>query len=252
MRILIVDIETAPNQAYVWGKYQQDVIEYVSEWYMMMFAYKWLGEKDTYVVALPDFETYEQDRENDYELVKVLHGLFDQADVIIAHNGDSFDVKKSNARFIYHGLTKPSFYRTIDTKKVAKRYFKFNSNKLDDLGELLGVGRKINTGGFALWKGCMAGDQKAWDKMRKYNIQDVKLLEKIYILMRGWMDNHPHHSMYTGDMSSCPICGSNRIQKRGYKPTKTMNRRAYQCRNSTCMSWFYSRVPIRGDRPEYV
>lgn len=126
MKVLIYDIETRPNTGYIWGKWEQNVIEYTEEWSMLCFAYKWLGSSKTHVVALPDFPGYDPNVVDDFDVVEKLHDLFDQADVVIAHNGDSFDQKKTHARFVYHNMTPPSPYKQIDTKKVAKRYFNFN------------------------------------------------------------------------------------------------------------------------------
>lgn len=235
MKVLIYDIETRPNTGYIWGKWEQNVIEYTEEWSMLCFAYKWLGSSKTHVVALPDFEGYDPNVVDDFDLVEKLHDLFDQADVVIAHNGDSFDQKKTHARFVYHNMTPPSPYKQIDTKKVAKRYFNFNSNKLDDLGEHFKVGRKVNTGGFELWKGCMEGDPKAWAKMKKYNKQDVDLLEKVYLRMRPWMVNHPSLAVTDEMFDGCPVCGGTDRQSRGYNYTKTGRKKRYQC--LTCGSW---------------
>lgn len=146
-----------------------------------------------------------------------------------------FDQKKTHARFVYHHMSPPSDYKQIDTKKVAKRYFNFNSNKLDDLGEYFKVGRKVNTGGFELWKGCMEGDLKAWAKMKKYNKQDVDLLEKVYLRMRPWMKNHPSIAVVEELFDGCPICGGDDMQKRGFSYTKTGRRQRYQCQ--TCHAW---------------
>lgn len=228
-RVLIYDIETAPNLAYVWGKYEQDVIRYNHEWYMLCFAYKWLGEKQTHVVALPDFKLYKKDPQNDIEVIKKLYELFNEADVIVAHNGNSFDQKKSNARFIYHGLTPPSPYRQIDTRNIARQNFKFNSNKLDDLGEYLNLGRKVQTGGFDLWLGCMSGNMPAWNRMRKYNKQDVLLLEEVYLKLRPWMSGHPAMNLMSGNLDSCPKCGSPKLVKNGFYYTKVSKIQVYRC-----------------------
>lgn len=215
-KILLFDIETSPNIGFTWGKWEQNVIEFVEDWHMLSFAYKWLDEKTTHVVSLPDFKLYSKDKSNDKELVKELWKLFDEADAIIAHNGTKFDIKKSNTRFIQHGLTPPSPYKVIDTLTIAKKYFKFDSNKLDDLGKYLGVGRKIDTGGFELWKGCMSGDMLSWRRMCLYNKQDVILLEKIYLKMRNWITNHPNLSVLDGRNGTCNSCGSAKLQKRGF------------------------------------
>src|ERR1044072_2516292 len=103
MKILLFDIETAPSLGYVWGKWEQDVLDFKREWYMLCFVAKWLDKKGMITGALTDFKTYKKDPENDRELVKQLWHLFDEADILIAHNGDQFDVKKANARFTYYG-----------------------------------------------------------------------------------------------------------------------------------------------------
>lgn len=235
-KILLFDIETSPNLGYIWGKYEQNVIEYVSEWYVLCFAYKWLDEKSTHAVGLPHFKTYNKQPENDKELLLKLWDLFDEADIVIAHNGQSFDVKKINARFLAHGITPPSPYKIIDTKLIAKKYFNFNSNKLDDLGNNLGLGRKLETGGFELWKGCMNGDKKSWQTMLKYNIQDVILLEKVYLTMRPYITNHPDVGLIDGKKEACPNCSSEKTHRRGYYMTKNSKWQRHQCQG--CGAWF--------------
>lgn len=234
-KILFFDIETMANLAYVWGKYEQDVIAYNRHWYMLSFAYKWLGEKKTYVRALPDYPLYKKDQFSDYALIKELWDLFDEADVVVAHNGASFDVKKANSRFMKWKLPPPSPYKIIDTKLVAKRYTKQDSNKLDDLGDYFGIGRKINTGGFSLWLECEAGDMKAWGKMKKYNIQDVVLLEKVYLAMLPFMTNHPNMNLYSGTLHNCPNCSSYNVVKDGFSYSRVSKTQRWKCKS--CGAW---------------
>ena len=237
-KILLFDIETAPNLAYVWGKYEQDVIRYYDEWYMLCFAAKWLDKSKIITSKLNDFKLFKKDKQNDLEICKVLWKLLDEADVVITHNGDEFDVKKTNARFIYHGLPPPSLYQTIDTKKIAKKYFKFNSNSLDDLGKHLNLGEKLKHEGFSLWLKCMSGDRNAWNKMIKYNKQDVVLLEKVYLRFLGWMNNHPNYGVYRQQTQVCPNCGSNDLMKNGLRATKTQLYQRWRCNNcfTNCQS----------------
>ena len=97
-RTLLYDIETSPNLAWVWGKYQQDVLSFEEEWHILCFAYKWLDEDEAHVVAMPDFrKDYKADPSDDFRVVEQLYALFDEADIIVAHNGNSFDQKKSAA-----------------------------------------------------------------------------------------------------------------------------------------------------------
>ncbi len=232
LNVLLFDIETAPSLGWVWGKYEQDVISFEQHWYMLSFAAKWLGTNKMISHALPDFKSYGKDKENDKELVAKLWELIDKADIIIAHNGDEFDLKKCNTRFVVHGMNPPSPYKTIDTLKLARRYFAFESNKLNDLGKMLGLGEKAETGGFKLWLQCMEGDKTAWDNMKKYNKQDVVLLEKVYMKIRAWNKSAPR---MTEDKHNCHCCGSFNTQSRGFNYTKMKKFNRYFCKD--CGSW---------------
>src|ERR1700676_2084813 len=114
-RILLLDVETLPNLAYVWGKYEQNVIEYKQESCLATFAYKWLDEDKVFVRGLPNYSGYKRGSYNDKKLVTDLWKLLDAADVVVAHNGDAFDVRVCNYRFIVNGLMPPSPYKTVDT-----------------------------------------------------------------------------------------------------------------------------------------
>jgi DNA polymerase elongation subunit (family B) len=233
-KILYLDIENSPNLSYTWGKYDQDVIDFKQEWYIMSFAYKWDGEK-VRVAALPDYKAYKKDRTDDAELVEDLWHLLDEADVVIGHNVDRFDLRKINTRFLAHGLTLPSSYKTVDTLKVARKMFLMNSNKLDHLAKYLGLGEKVHTGGFSLWLECMGGDMKAWAKMKLYNQHDVTLTEKVYKKLLPFITNHPNTNLYNGTTHNCPSCGSSKVQKRGHSVTRVGKRDRFQCQS--CGSW---------------
>ena len=230
MKILFFDIETAPNLAYVWGKWEQDVIEFDKEWYILSFSAKWLDGKAT-TKCLADYPLYKRQKENDRDLVRDLWEYFNDADVIIGHNCSEFDIKKTNTKFIEHGLLPPANYQTIDTLKVAQKHFGFNSNKLDDLGKKLKVGRKVKHHGFETWLGCMQGKRESWREIKKYNRGDTLLLEKIYLKLRPWISTHPNISLE----GKCPSCGEGKLQKRGFGATRTGKYPRFQCQN--CGSW---------------
>lgn len=249
-RTLIYDIEVAPNTSYTWGKWEQNVIRFEEESYMLCFAYKWLGEKTTHVVALPDFELYDTSPHDDYALVWALHELFDEADVVVAHNGNAYDQKRSQGRMLAHGFAPPTPYQQIDTLREVKRYFSFNSNKLGDVGKMLGVGQKEETGGFDTWLGCMAGNPKAWATMKKYNKQDVVLLEKVYLALRPWMVSHPAVNTIDGITDGCPKCGVKALVLGGTRSTKTATYQQYRCKS--CRGWSRSRIADKAPKVIYV
>lgn len=231
-RVLLIDIETAPLVGYAWSKWETNIIDTIKDFYILSFAYKWIDDKKVRSLALPDFPLYKKDPENDLQLCHNIWPLLNQADIVVAHNGDSFDIKKINARFLVHGTLIPSPYKTIDTKKIAKKYFKFDSNKLDELGRQLGIGRKMQHGGFELWKGCMSGDTKSWKTMVEYNKQDVELLEKVFLKLRPWMNNFPVVRSENGD---CRNCEGSHLQKRGFSFTRTSKIQRLQCQD--CGAW---------------
>lgn len=245
-KILLYDIETSPIVGTVWGKYEQDLIWVIDDWHMLTFAYKWLDEKQTHVLGLDDFPLFKKEPTNDKELVRKLHELFTEADIVVAHNGNRFDQKKSQARFIYHGMQPPAPYKQIDTRLEAKRHFAFTSNKLDDLGEHLGMGRKLKTDK-DLWRNCMAGVPSAWEKMKRYNKKDVVLLEKVYLRLRPWINTHPSRAVIEGIPSACPKCGAkNSLVGQGLRHYTTVSyAQRYQCK--VCGGWGRSRRMVRTD-----
>ena len=224
-KILFIDIETAPHLSYVWEKWETNVIAFKEYGYLLCYAYKWLGDKKVTAVGGSKMSTK--------KLVESLYKLFNEAEIIVAHNGDSFDIKMANQYFIKEGFSPPHQYKTVDTKKLAKSKFRFVSNKLDDLGDYLGLGRKINTGGFELWQGCMNGNQKAWKKMLEYNRQDVALLEKVYNKLVPWCKHPIVHVLGSG----CRVCGGKSLQQRGwmYQDSGKSKRKKFSC--NSCGRW---------------
>lgn len=254
-KVLLFDIENTPNLAYTWGKYQQDVNRFAKEWWMLCFGYKWLDEKATHVLALPDFPGYAKDKSNDRALVQELRDLIDEADVVVAHNGDRFDMPKAKARWLIHGIDPPSPVKQIDTLKIARLHFMFNSNSLGDLGETLGLGGKGDTGGFDTWLECMAGDPVAWRRMIKYCRQDVRLLEKVYLRMLPYIERHPNLALISGRPEACPKCGvvGRMIKRHGpdkrthYKFNNVTANASFQC--TACRSYVSVRIPDKTVEP---
>lgn len=227
-------METSPNIGYTWGRWEQDVIEFIKERQIICFSWKWLGEKKTNVRALPDFPGYKRDRDNNKALIAALHAEISKADIVVGHNIDGFDDKRANTDFIKHGFPPPPPHKTVDTLKVARSKFQFNSNKLNDLGVFLKVGQKVKHSGFVLWKGCLDGNPKAWALMKRYNRGDVDLLERVYLKERPWMTNHPVVKVRT-TKPECPACHKNDLNHRGYNLSRKGKAPRFQCRS--CGHW---------------
>lgn len=226
--VLIFDIETAPALVWVWSQWQTNVIATEQDWYMLSFAYRWLGSDETHFVSMRQDPNFVTDTADDSFVAERLAALFDRADVVVAHNGDRFDIRKANARFLFHDIPPPSPYQSVDTKKLASRQFANYSNSLDELARVHGLGRKLAHQGFALWRGCMAGDPEAWETMEAYNRHDVDLLEALYLKLLPW-GGGPNLGFWHKGETVCAGCASKDLQKRGVKRTAVSEFQVFQC-----------------------
>lgn len=226
-KVLIFDIENTPNIGYTWEKYEQNVIEFIEESRLLCFGYKWLGEDKVHCLTSKG--------KSDRALVGKISKIFNKADVLVAHNGDQFDIKKVHARMVYHGMKPPKIHASVDTKKVAKKHFRFNGNGLNDLGQFLKLGTKEANPGFRMWLGCLFGKKDSWADMIRYNKQDVRLLEKVYLRFLPWIDTHPSIAAMQSNVG-CNKCGSSRVRRRGVRGTKTRLQQQWECKD--CGGYF--------------
>ena len=209
-KVLLFDIETAPLKAYVWKLWKTDIHneQVINDWFCLSWSAKWLYSNK----VMGDVVTSEEAlKEDDSRIMKNLWCLINNADIVISHNGDRFDIPRINSRFIINGLDPTTPYFSIDTCKIAKKQFGFSSNKLDALATYFNIPNKLHTE-FALWKACLEGDKKALGYMLKYNKQDVVILEEVYLKLRPWIKNHPNIGNLDGTQAACANCGSEDIE----------------------------------------
>jgi DNA polymerase elongation subunit (family B) len=215
-RILILDIETAPINAYVWSAWKQNINpqQIITDWFILTWAAKWLFEDKVYSASVTPKEAVRQD---DKRIMQSLWQLLNDADIVIAHNGQDFDIPKINSRFLLHGFMPPLPYQVIDTLKHIRKQFGFTHNKLDYVNQLLNLPRKVGHDGFEMWDQCYRGNKESLNKMLEYNIGDVRILEDTYLRIRPWIKPHPSTSLHILDehQHRCPSCGSADLQVQG-------------------------------------
>lgn len=170
MRLLHIDIETAPNKAYVWGLWNQNVgiNQIVEPGYTLCWAAKWHGKKEVM------FDSVQESGAK--AMIKRVHALLNEADVVCHYNGQKFDVPTLQGEFLQSDLPPPDPFKQLDLLRTARKEFRFPSNKLDYISQQLGIGSKVSHKGMELWRDCMDGCPKAWRVMKRYNVQDVRLL----------------------------------------------------------------------------
>ena len=181
MKILVIDIETRPNLAHVWGLWDQRVglNQIVEVGTVICFAAKW--HKSSKVEFASDYH------DGHDAMVKRAWTLLDDADAVVHYNGKAFDMKHLQREFLLAGLPPPSPWVDIDLLLTVRQQFKFASNKLDHIASELGIGTKMAHEGFDLWRKCMADDKAAWGRMKRYNVQDVRLTETLYDRLMSWI-----------------------------------------------------------------
>jgi len=243
VRVLTLDIERIPGQASVqhrgltiqgdfWdlGGWKHTInrrihADDVTEWpRTICAAAKWYDQKDIMFTA----EWGEGGHE---EFMSTVWAWYDQADIVIGHNLQAFDSKHLKASWALYGWPSPRPWKTVDTLKVARSEFAFESNTLDSLCQRLGVKAKTDKYQVDVARAACAGDEKAQKKLQRYNEGDIRATEAIYDRLRPWIKNHPHLSMFTGEEWGCPNCGnkdiSRYVQAEAY--TNVQRYRAYQC-----------------------
>ena len=202
----------------------------------MCFSYKWLGDKKVHSVSITDYAArYKADPTDDYDVVRELHRLFNEADIIIAHNLNGFDYKVALGRMIAHDMKPPAPSAKVDTLNAYRRFTRFSSKALDKLGQQLELGRKTKAKYGDLWQGFLKQDKKSIQDMVKYCEQDVLLLEKLYLRIRPYISNHPNLTVITGMPDHCPKCNSGKMQRQGTRETNTYVYQRYQCQD--CGGW---------------
>lgn len=235
MRVLLLDIETAPKVAMVWRFFKENISpkQVKEHGHIMSFAAKWVGS---------DKIIYEENRkDDDSKIVKILCQLLDEADIVVAHNGEEFDLKQIRARAVVNGLRPFSPVKVVDTYKIAKREFGFPSNSLEYLCNVLKLKYTKKSHkkfpGFELWLECLRKNDEAWQELKEYNIDDVFALEELYSVFKPWATVHPNMalSLDTTDQPACPKCGSYHIHSRGTAKTMSGIYPRYNCQE--CGSW---------------
>jgi len=236
-KVLLFDIETSLQPVAVFSLANQDWINpenILAERHLISVCWKWLGEKRIHSVSLlDDGKRFDKDPHDDRHVATSFHKVLMEADCLVGHNSDSFDIKYLKTRMLVHGLPALPPIASLDTYKILKQQFMLNSNKLDYAGQLLGVGRKMSTPK-GLWLDVMRGSKTAIRTMVEYNKRDVELLEDVFKKLIPYIPNHVSRELFGG--TGCPRCGSTKIQSRGLHRAIGKIYQRYQCQK--CSGWF--------------
>lgn len=237
MKILHLDIETAPHVVHVWGLFNQNVSikQVIDSGYTMCWAAKWEGDRNVMFSSI--LETTPR------RMVVKIHNLIGEANAVVHYNGNKFDMPTLNKEFLIHELGPPAPYKNIDLYRVCRQTIKVPSYKMDYIVQMLGLGGKVHHKGHQLWIDCMKKDPASWREMKRYNIQDVRLLEKLYHKLMAWIQVHPNQNVYNDDgVRVCVNCGSNHVNQKAWHYTGLGKYKRYRCMD--CGKWMRGRFTM--------
>lgn len=247
-KIILFDIETLPDPEKaieVWcslsNYYGQTMKATITS--IICVGYKELGSKSVQCINAWDYpERWEKNVNDDYEVVKAIHEILQDADAVVTHNGRRFDWKHIQTRFMVHGLPPLPNIPHVDTCLLARKNLLSFNNKLDYLGKWLVGDRKLENGGWQLWVKVSKRIKYAQKLMSKYCKQDVLLLEKVFLKLRPFAKNLPNRNidrkqnLIDEGVNVCPTCGSADLVRNGWAFTKTTKYQRFMCKTckTTC------------------
>jgi|694.fasta_scaffold77970_1 DNA polymerase elongation subunit (family B) len=230
---LFFDIETSPNVVLSWNVGNKINLSYdniIQERAVICICYKWAHEDTVHHLSW--------NKGDDKEMLIKFIKIMNEANQIVAHNGDNYDVKWLRSRCVFHNIPMMPNYDTIDTLKLSRTGFRFNSNRLDYIGKYLGLKGKTETG-YDLWKDIVLNDCKvSMIKMITYCKRDVELLEKVYNKLNPYTKHKVHFGVAAGNgRISCPECTSINLRRDGlrYSAAGTVSQKI-QCND--CHKYF--------------
>jgi len=240
--ILAIDIEVHPALVYTYDLFRPFIShkQIVEPSRISCFSYQWAGQKSVKFVS-----EYHDGRD---EMLSQLWHLMNDADVVVGYNSKRFDVPWITGELMAAGYTKPSPVKHIDLYQVMKQNTRFLSRKLDYVSDRLLDDKKIDANTMELAILCNSSDpevqRKAWAKMKKYSVQDTRLLLPLFERVRSYVKMP---TPVAEDGISCHSCGSTDLERRGYSRTLVGSYQRYCCKK--CGSWF--RGKSRSDLSEY-
>lgn len=222
--ILFADIETTPLIGPAWKVYDTSLMRVLSESYILCATYAKGDGPVEFIRKARD------KRPNDKALTKRLADLMEWADIIVAHNGNQFDIKRIQDRMLFWDIPPVSGFQTVDTLLASRAKFGRHSHSLKSLAITHKLTLKESNSGIGLWLDCMANDPDAWAEMERYARGDIVTLREWYYKLRPWITNHPNMGHWI-DGNVCRNCGSADLIKWGYHRTNASTFQRYRCKN---------------------
>lgn len=245
LKTLLVDIERLPGrfEADFWDlnafKGRRIHPDMVLEWpSTLCFAAQWYGSRKVAFHA-----TWDEGGAD--AMHQAAFDLYDEADLVITYNGVSFDNRHLTSGWTERGMGRPAPWRDIDLLKVARQSQGWESKTLDSVCKRLGIPAKSDRYSVEVARAAAGGSKAAQRKLRRYNVNDTRIMAAVYERLLPHVKGHPHVAPSAGhDQPTCPRCGSTDVERAGTYSPGVYVYRAYKCR--TCTGPFRTSYESRG------
>lgn len=232
-KVLIYDIETTYFLARTWRIGHKLTIghEQIFEDFLggrskiICVAYKWAHEKTIHL--LHSGIKFEKEA----QLIKDFDKVVSEADVVLAHNGDHFDMKHFNTARLVHRLPPVMWPNSEDTLKILRRTFNLPSNRLDYISKKL-TGKGKDSMCYNDWIQIVEHQcQKSRDKMFKYCKRDVQALDDVAKIIMPYVNTPTTRALARADVLTCsnPLCSDSHVIKHGVYNTIKGKFQKYRC-----------------------
>ena len=209
-------------------------------------GYKWLGKGRVYCPSIVDFPRFKKDVTCDRSLLKAIEKPIKEADIVITWYGKRFDEPYLQTRRLMNGLPPLAFKAHLDLWETAKRYLKFNSNRLDTVSRAIPLRKKERKTAIEShhWVKAAAGHRPSINYVIKHCKADIKVLEEVYLSMLPFIKKHPNVAYIQTlerALDRCPRCGKGGAVKDGFAATAAQIKQVWYCKN--CKAHYQTRRP---------
>jgi uncharacterized protein YprB with RNaseH-like and TPR domain len=127
-------------------------------------------------------------RGDDRELVKQTCALVREHDVIVAHNGNRFDIPMLRTRALRWHLSPLKDVKLVDPCQIAWRKFKLRSNRLGAIADFVGIKDKKTPLDMSLWADVMLnGSKYGMNKIVEHCEADIRVLSGVLAFVKPFI-----------------------------------------------------------------
>lgn len=231
-RILFIDLERVPGSVTmdIWHPKDFARMSYgphPSKWdeqpRMLCFAARWDGRKRGEFHA-------SWDNDDPHHLARESWRLVNDATHVVTYYGTGADIPWLKQSWLEAELPPPAPFKHVDLYRVASQ-FGYPSKSLAHLSAILGLGGKAGHYSIADARACLAGDERARRKMRRYNLGDVAqdTLGGVFERLRPWIRGLNLGALALTDEKRCPYCASENVRRNGWYTAAVQSYAQWTC-----------------------